>query len=111
MARINGVSESPCSTSVARITEKLIKMISARKGKGCPAAVVIGNANAAANVTIPRIPVQPIRKREDQDGIGSRTRNEGISSRGSIAAKGTHPKRTTMAVPLTSAPAISSSLN
>ncbi len=54
---MSGVSERPCSTSVARMTEKLIKMISARNGNGAPAAVVTGKASAAASVTIPRMPV------------------------------------------------------
>ena len=45
------------------MTPKLIRIISARKGKGAPVAVVRGSASAPAKVTIPRMPVHPTMKR------------------------------------------------
>src|SRR5207249_12070274 len=90
---------------------ELRRRIWARTGNGAPLAVVTGRANAAASVTIPRMPVHATSITWDQGGIGSRARNAGLTSLGSTAANGTHPKRTPMAVALTKAPAIRSDPN
>ena len=51
-------SESPCTTSVTRMTANARKMISSRSGNGAPASVDSGIASAAASETAPRIPDQ-----------------------------------------------------
>ena len=53
-ARISGGSVSPCSTSVAKITANVRKMIRSRCGKSA------ASASAAASETAPRMPAQPI---------------------------------------------------
>ena len=106
-----GGNERPCRTRVARITVKLIRIISARNGNGTPVLVATGNANAAARVTIPRMPVQEMRNRPDHGGMGSRARNFALNHRGMRAANGTHRSRTRIAVALTQAPAMSTGPN
>ena len=100
-----GGSDSPCSTNVTRMTVKLIRMISDRKGKGAPEPVVSGSAKAAAKVTMPRMPVQEMRNSPFHGGMGSRARKEALSHRGIRAARGTQRNRTTIAVALTMRPA------
>ena len=106
-----GGNERPCRTKVARITVKLIRIISERNGNGTPVLVATGSANAAARVTIPRMPVHEIRNRADHGGIGSRARKVGLNHLGMRAANGTHRKRTRIAVALTQAPAMSTGPN
>ena len=51
---MSGASVPPCRTSVTRTTEKAVKRTRSRPGNAA------GRASAAARVTIPRIPLQPI---------------------------------------------------
>ena len=53
-------SVRPCSTSVAMITQNVMKMMNERCGKGSPLSIVSGSARAAASETAPRRPAQPI---------------------------------------------------
>jgi len=58
-SRTSSGSVSPCATSVARITEKVMNTIKFRWGKGTPPGRLCGSASAAASAITPRIPVQP----------------------------------------------------
>ena len=74
------------------------------EGQRRAGAVASGSASAAARVTMPRMPVQPMRKMFGQGGSGSRVRSVRLTQRGISAASGTQPRRTRMAVRLMIAP-------
>jgi hypothetical protein len=74
--------ESPCKTSVARITAKVKKRIRSRSGNGAPPSTVRGNERAAASEITPRIPLQAITAAARGDGKGSGQRRERLSHRG-----------------------------
>ena len=71
-------SVRPWPTSVARITQKVRKMIRSRSGKSAS-----GRARAAASETAPRMP-GPRRRRTTArgGGVGSRARIFALSQRG-----------------------------
>ena len=58
--RITAGSVSPCSTSVAKITPKVMNSSWSRAGKSA------GSASAAASETAPRMPAQPTTTRPRQ---------------------------------------------
>ncbi len=49
---------SPCRTRVAKITQKVRKIMKFRCGKGAPFSSTVGSEMAAARASTPRIPVQ-----------------------------------------------------
>lgn len=69
---------APWPTSVKTITAKASQMSNAR-GYGSPSARVSGSASAAARVTTPRIPAQPMMIGNFGDGLGSRRRTRGTN--------------------------------
>ena len=66
-------------------TQKARKTISERSGNGAPESVVSGIASAAASVTPPRIPAQPMKAMNCHGGVGSRSRRLRESQRGTYA--------------------------
>ena len=92
--------ESPCTTSVARITAKVRKRIRSRPGNGVPPSTVRGSERAAASEITPRIPVQDMTVTARGDGKGSGQRKERLSHRGKYVAEKTQRKRTSMTVRL-----------
>ena len=79
-------------------------MISSRKGKRAPPAIVTGSARAAASETTPRIPIHETSRICGHGGMGSRRRNAGLRSRGITVMRGTQTSRTPMAAALMRAP-------
>src|SRR5678816_3380766 len=55
--RINNGSESPCTTSVTKMTTKARNMMECLLGKAVPSSKTNGKASAAANDITPLVPV------------------------------------------------------
>ena len=99
-------SVSPWPTSVARITQKVRKMMRFRSGNGVGA---IGSASAAASETAPRIPAQAMTTTAARGGDGSRSRIRALRTRGRYVAGKTHTMRATITVRLMATPSAMSS--
>ena len=85
-AFIRGGRESPWTTSVARITQKVRKIMRSRPGNGAPDAVWKGRARAAASEITPRIPVQAMTETLRHEGAGSRSLRLRLTQRGTYVA-------------------------
>ena len=72
-------------TSVESTIENARKTINERSGNGPPASISNGIASAAASVTPPRMPAQPMNVMNCQGGVGSRSRRLRDNQRGTYA--------------------------
>src|SRR5690349_9860839 len=94
----------PRSTSVESMTQNDKKIIRLRNGNGVTwSDIVIGNANAAAIETTPRMPAHP-NTTIFRGSNGSFSRILLLNQRGTRAAGTTQTKRTRIATMLTAAP-------